>query len=116
MPLLSLCSFGKGQRKSATHIHAASVKRILCVLIIDKLYVLLPVANRKRGDGGGRPQLERKKPCCPELMPSAEGVWLEAGSQRLSGQMFLSQGSHGLQLVNTLATSPEVLASSCQKG
>lgn len=116
MPLLSLCSFGKGQRKSATHIHAASVKRILCVLIIDKLYVLLPAANRKRGDGGGRPQLERKKPCCPELMPSAEGVWLEAGSQRLSGQMFLSQGSHGPQLVNTLATSPEVLASSCQKG
>lgn len=115
MPLVFLCSFGKGQRKSATHIHAASVKQILCVLIIDTRYVLLRAAKRKEGDGVGGPQLERKK-LCPKLMPSAERVWPRAGSQPLSGQMFLLQGSHGPQLVNTLATSPEVLASSRLRG
>lgn len=115
MPLVFLCSFGKGQRKSATHIHAASVKQIMCVLIIDTQDVLLCAANRKEGDGVGGPQLERKKRC-PKLMPSAETVWPRAGSQPLSGQMFLLQGSHGPQLVNTLATSPEVLASSHLRG
>ena len=54
----------------------------------------------------GGPQLERKRPC-PKPMPSGEGVWPGAGSQPLSGQMFLLGGSHGPQLVNTVTTSSE---------
>lgn len=49
-------------------------------------------------------------------MPSAEGVWPRARSQTLSRQMFLSPGRHSPQLVNTLASSPELLASSCLRG
>lgn len=91
MPFVFLCSFGKGQRKSATHIHAASVKQILCVLIIDTLYVLLRAANRKEGDGVGGPQLERKK-LCPKLMPSAEREYGHGlGASRCLGRCFSSR-------------------------
>lgn len=82
MLLLFLYSFEKDWRKSA------SVKQVLCVLIIDKCTCcsMLPTGRKEMGVGG--PQLERKRPC-PKQMPSGEGVWLGAGSQPLSGQMFL---------------------------
>lgn len=68
---------------------------------------MLPTGRKELGVGG--PQLERKRPC-PKPMPSGEGVWPGAGSQPLSGQMFLLGGSHGPQLVNTFTTSSEALS------
>lgn len=49
------------------------------MLIIDKLYVLFYVVNRKEGDGGEGLELKRKK-FCLKLMLFGEGVWLSVGS------------------------------------
>ena len=107
MPLLFLCFFGKGQRKSATYIHAASVKQILCMLIIDKLYVPLHAANRKEGDGGERPTTGEE-----ETLPKANAIWhrgvAKGGEPAIVWADVLSQGRHSPQLANTFATSPKV--------
>ena len=113
MPLVFLCSFGIGQRKLATHIYAASVKQILCVLIIDKLYVLLHAAKRKEGDGGGRPTTGEE-----EALPKANAICRRGVAEGREPDIVWADVSlpGQPQLVNTLATSPEVLASSCLRG
>ena len=61
------------------------MKQILCVLIIDKQFVLLHAANRKEGDGGERP-ITGEEEALPKAVPSGEGVWPGPGSQPCLGK------------------------------
>lgn len=88
MPLLFCVLFWERlKEKSVTHIHAAFVKQILCVLIIDKQIVLLHAANRKEGDGGERPITGEE-----EAWPKACAIWRRRwpgpGSQPSLGKCF----------------------------
>lgn len=113
--MLFLCFSGKEQRKSATYIHAASVKQILCMLIIDKMYMPPHAANRQEGDGGGRPTTGEE-----ETLPKANAIWCRGVAKgREPASVWadvLSQSRHGPQLANTFTTSPEAYVSFCPRG
>ena len=72
------------------------------------MYVLLHAANRKEGDGGGRPTTGEE-----EALPKANAIWrrgVAGGWESAFVWADVSGGSFSPQLVNTFSSSSETLS------